>query len=237
MLSWLYPGVCELCGQRSETSLCPDCRTALPRLPRPICLYCGAPLKAAPTDPQHCPECTDKPRSFHFARAALQETRETMQLIHQLKYHHANHLAPALAPLLAELWEQHPLLRAHADWALIPVPTERQRLFVRGYNQAEELAQALGKLIGLRVITALRRRGASRPDSQTRLSAQERLANAFTSFSALPAYARGKRTLPPHLLVVDDVLTTGATARACAKALRALPGVREVGVITLLHID
>ncbi len=237
MLSWLYPGVCELCGQRSKMSLCPECLAALPRLPRPLCLYCGSPLEAATEDPHHCPECTGKPRSFHFARAALQETPETMELIHKLKYHHANHLAPALAPLLAELWEQHPLLRAHADWALVPVPTERQRLFARGYNQAEELARALGQLMSVRVINALRRRNGSRPSSQTHLSAEERQANAFASFSALPAYARGKRLLPPHLLVVDDVLTTGATARACAKALRALPGVREVGVITLLHID
>ncbi len=236
MLSWLYPGICELCGQRSELSLCPDCLAALPRLPRPICLYCGASLAEAVSDAMHCPECSGLPRSFSFARPALEQTEETMQLIHKLKYQHANHLAPALAPVLAELWEQNPPLRAHADWVLVPVPASPQHLFSRGYNQAEELARALAKLRGLRVLPALRRRDAHR-SSQTQLSAAQRLANAFASYSPLPAYASGRRALPPHLLVVDDVFTTGATARACAHALRSLPGVEEVGVITLLRID
>ncbi len=236
MLSWLYPGICELCGQRAATSLCPACLAALARVPRPICLYCGAPLSAAATDPMHCPECRDQPRSFSFARSALMLTEQTMSLIHQLKYRHANHLAPALAPLLAELWESTPRLHARADWVLVPVPSSRQHLFSRGYNQAEELARALGRLRGLRVVNALRRQGGA-ASSQTRLSAAQRRASAFASFSALPAFAKGRRQLPPHLLVVDDVMTTGSTARACAKALRDLPGVEEVGVITLLRVD
>ncbi len=235
MLSWLYPGVCELCGERAATSLCPDCLARLPRVPRPICLYCGAALSFPTETPQTCPDCEDKPRSFHFARSALQLTEETMELVHKLKYQHASHLAPALAPLLAELWESTPALRAHEDWALVPIPTTTARLFSRGYNQAEELACALGKRLGLRVLSALRRTGGTL-SSQTRLSARQRQIRAFESFSALPVYARGRRALPPHLLVVDDVQTTGSTVRACARALRELPGVEEVGVITLLRI-
>ncbi len=236
MLSWLYPGICELCGERSDTSLCPECLAGLPRLPRPICLYCGAPLEERAADPLHCPECSGKPRSFSFARPALAQTAESMQLVHKLKYQHANHLAPALAPVLAELWEVNPILSAHRDWLLIPVPAAPQHLFTRGYNQAQELARALGRLKGLRVRDVLQRKGGSR-SSQTQLTAAQRQANAFASFSARPAYATGKRLLPPHLLVVDDVFTTGATARACARALRELPGVEKVGVITLLRID
>ncbi len=236
MLSWLYPGICELCGQRSETSLCPDCLAGLPRIPRPICLYCGAPLAAATTDPLHCPECSGKPRSFSFARPALLLTEETLGLVHKLKYQHANHLAPALAPILAELWEQNPRLRAHGDWVLVPVPTAPARLFGRGYNQAEELALALARLKKLRVLSLLQRRGDAF-DTQTHLSAAQRQAHAFEAFSVKAEYTSGRRSAPPHLLVVDDVFTTGATARACARALRALPGVQEVGVITLLRID
>ncbi len=236
MLSWLYPGICELCGERSETSLCPACLARLPRVPRPICLYCGAPQNEVPADPMHCPECSGKLRSFDFARPALMRTQETMQLIHRLKYGHANDLAVALAPVLHELWEQNACLRAHDDWVLVPVPSAPQHLFSRGYNQAEELACALARLRGLRVLNALRRREGTR-SSQTQLSAAQRLANAMASFSALPACAQGKRKLPPHLLLVDDVFTTGATARACARALRNCPGVEVVGVLTLLHID
>ncbi len=236
MLSWLYPGICELCGQRSKNTLCPDCLATLPRLPRPICLYCGSPVNGAQTDPQHCPECENKPRSFSFARPALVQTAVTMQLIHKLKYHHANHLATALAPVLAEQWELNPALRAHNDWALVPVPAAPRHLFTRGYNQAEELAHALSKLKRLRVINALQRRESTR-SSQTKLSASQRQANAFESYSARLIYTRGLRRLPPHLLVVDDVFTTGSTARACAHALHQLPGVEEVGVLTVLRID
>ncbi len=236
MLSWLYPGVCELCGERAETSLCPTCLAGLPRLPRPMCLYCGAPLAEVPEDPMRCPACCDKPRSFHFARSALMLTEQTLRLIHQLKYHGATHLAPALAPLLAELTELHPALRAHADWALVPVPTAAGRLFARGYNQAEELAHALARLTGFRVISALHRKSLSVP-SQTRLSARQRQKYAFEAYGARAVFARGRCKLPPHLLLVDDVFTTGATARACARALRKLPGVKEVGVITLLRVD
>ncbi len=166
MLSWLYPDVCECCGERAENSLCPACQALLPRLPRPICLYCGAPVAAAQADAMRCPECSSKPRSFDFARAALMRTPETMQLVHGLKYHRANYLAPALAPLLVELWEQHPPLREQKDWGLVPVPVTKGRLFARGYNQAEELALALGKLRRLSLFPALQRLG-SPAGSQT----------------------------------------------------------------------
>ncbi len=235
MLSWLYPGICELCGQRSENSLCPDCLASLPRIPRPICLYCGAARVTMTADPMHCPECLGKPRSFSFARSALLHTPETRQLIHQLKYQHANHLAVALAPLLAELWETTPALRAHSDWVLVPVPAARQHLFERGYNQAEELARALGNIKGLPVQSPLHRKGPGCA-SQTQLSAAQRQARAFDAFRVHAGRAH-RRHLSPHLLLVDDVFTTGATARACARALSELPGVQEVGVLTLLRVD
>ncbi len=236
MLSWLFPGICELCGEASEASLCPACLAKLPRVPRPICLYCGAPLRQAAEEPFSCPECKGKPRHFDFARPALEGNEMTLPLVRRLKYHRANHLAPALAPLLAELWEQTPALRAQADWALVPVPVPPARLFARGYNQAEELARALGRLRGLPVVNALCRRGRGQ-ESQTHFSAQQRQQNAFAAYRAQSPFARGRQSLPPHVLLVDDVFTTGATARACARALRSLPGVETVGVLTLLRIS
>ncbi len=235
MLSWLYPGICELCGEAAELSLCPGCLAKLPRPPRPICLYCGATLQAAADDPYHCPECRGRPRSFDFSRQALVGDERTLPLIRRLKYRRGIDLAPALAPLLAGLWEQTPALRAHADWALVPVPVPPARLFARGYNQAAELARALGKLRGLRVVEALCRLGSGQ-ESQTHLSAQQRQENAFAAYRAARAYARGRKSLPPHVLLVDDVYTTGATARACARALKSLPGVAEVGVLSVLRI-
>lgn len=234
MFRWLYPTICELCGEASETALCPDCLAALPRVPRPVCLYCGAPVAGGQRDPHHCDACSGKPRSFAFARSALQRTETAMRLVHALKYHKASYLARALAPALAALWETTPGLRACTDWALVPVPATRRRLYGLGYNHAGELAAALGKLTGLPVVAALRRRETS-SGSQTRLSATQRMHNAMQIYTIAPAYADGRRTLPARLLVVDDVYTTGATARACAKILRSCPGVGTVGVLTLVR--
>jgi predicted amidophosphoribosyltransferase len=107
-------------------------------------------------------------------------------------------------------------------------PTHQQQ---RGYNQAGELARELGKMLSLKVVQVLQRHE-TEFNSQTRLSVRQRLLNAYRSFSALPAYKSGKRPLPPSILLVDDVYTTGSTARACARALRHLPGVKAVAVLT-----
>lgn len=236
MLHWLFPGICRLCGATCSVSLCERCLAALPRVPRPLCLYCGAPVAGEQTDPYHCASCARAARPFAFARSAMAETEQSMSLIHDLKYHHDLHLAVSLAPLLAELWDTTPQLRERQDWTLIPVPITHTRLMQRGYNQAYELARALSRLRGgLPLLEPLEHRDTG-VLSQTRLNAARRRRNARQAYHALPAYTRPHATpLPPHLLLVDDVYTTGSTARACAAALTALPGVETVGVLTLLR--
>lgn len=157
-----------------------------------------------------------------------------MELIYALKYHRANHLAGALAPLLAEQWEITPELRAHRDWILVPVPVERGRLFTRGYNQAEELARALGRLRALPVRQLLLRR-ATGHSSQTRLSARARMANARRAYGLLPRREKQGVAGAANILLIDDVYTTGATVSACAACLRRLADVRRIGVLTLLR--
>lgn len=234
MLRWLYPITCELCRETSSRALCPACLAALQRVPRPICLYCGSCTAGEQTDPYRCAACSGSPRCFDFARSALIRTESVMQLIRKLKYHRASYLASALSPALAELWQTTPELRTYTDAALVPVPITRTRLFGLGYNHAEELATSLGKLADLPVLTVLCRRE-SDGGSQTGFSAAARMRHAEAIYTAAPAYARGHRTLPARLLVIDDVYTTGATARACAAVLKRLPGVRSVGVLTVVR--
>lgn len=234
MLDWLYPNTCEFCGELSDSTICPDCLGAMERVPRPICLYCGAPTYGLAESGDRCRACRSFPRDYDFARAALLRTPRAMDLVHAFKYGRAGHLCRALAPLLADLWEHTPQLSSCRDWGLVPVPILRPRLFGRGYNQAEELAASLARLRGLRMLQPLFRVDTGQI-SQTRLSAQERQRNARRAYQLTPRWREGKEAPPPNLLLIDDVYTTGATARACAARLRTLPGVKQIGVLTLVR--
>lgn len=236
MLSWLFPSTCELCGETADMTICPDCLQKLPRIPAPICLHCGAPTAGQQTDPDRCEDCAGCARPFALARQALRQTDEVMQLIYAFKYHKAIHLAQPLAELLNELWEKTPHLCERTDWVLVPVPVTHSKLYTRGFNQAGELARALGRLRRLRVENLLIRRETG-VVSQTRLTASARRLNAMRAYRLKrPGLFARRRIYPARLVLVDDVFTTGATARACATQLKKLPGVKEVVVLSLVRI-
>jgi ComF family protein len=236
MLNWLYPITCQLCGEAAEASLCEACLQTLPRVPRPICLYCGAPVAGEQIDAYHCPACAGKLRPFELARSALLTDDRVMPLIHELKYHRGIHLAAAFTPLLHQLWEETPELVHYHQAALVPVPISPLHLRKRGYNQAEEIALPLAKSLGLKLIQPLVRQDTG-IESQTYLSASARMKNALAAYAAKKEYQEGRRVLPDKLVLIDDVYTTGATVRACAAALKKLPGVQKVAVITLLRVS
>lgn len=236
MLSWLFPATCELCGESAGQSVCPECLARLQRIPAPICLHCGAPTAGQQTDPGRCENCAGQPRAFSLARQALRQTDEAMQLIHCFKYHRGIHLARPLALLLNELWEKTPRLLEHKDWVLVPVPVTPGKLYTRGYNQAGELARQLARLRHLRMMELLIRRDTG-VLSQTRLTASARRLNAMRAYRCKrPALCLRAPVYPARIVLVDDVFTTGSTARACAIQLRKLPGVREVAVLSLVRI-
>lgn len=146
------------------------------------------------------------------------------------------YLAAPLAELLNELWEKTPRLNAHRDWVLVPVPVTISKLYTRGFNQAEELARALSRLRKLRTMNLLVRRETG-VLSQTRLTKNARRLNAMRAYRAKRAgWFFPRKTYPPYMVLVDDVFTTGSTARACAAQLRKLPGVREVVSLSLVRI-
>lgn len=235
MLDWIYPSVCELCGNTCEDNLCPDCVASLPRIEGPICLYCGSPRGGTRQAPYYCSECNARPRTFDLARAALARTRATFSLLHRLKYEKANYLASPLASILCEIWDTLPesMCNFSGDFAVVPVPAGRSHTFFRGYNQAEELARAFGRHRDLPVYTPLVRHSI-KTGSQTFLSAGERWRNALASYAPQGHWASGRRQLPENIILIDDVYTTGSTIRACARILKTM-GASHVFALTLLR--
>jgi ComF family protein len=149
-------------------------------------------------------------------------TGKLKELIHLFKYSGKDYLAPVLANLMAE---QRSNLPFRID-ALIAVPMPFPREFARGYNQSKLLADVLGREWNLPVVRGGIRRCWNR--SQTNLSRMDRLHNAAKGF----AVPRNKALGFQRILLIDDVLTTGATLEVCARLLKA-SGVKTVAALTL----
>jgi ComF family protein len=227
-LDLVFPAVCPVCraslGAGRRDPLCGPCWLALPRLGPPCCDRCGTALGALDPPDRVCARCAIDPPGWDWARAGAAYEGPVRDAIHAFKFEGKPALARPLAALLVEQW---PGITAGAD-ALVPVPLARGRQRERGFNQAGLLAERLGAALGVPVRSRwLGRVRATAPQSD--LGAAERRANVRGAFAASTA-AAGR-----HLIVVDDVLTTGATAAECARALRAA-GARRVGVLTVARV-
>ncbi len=214
LLDLCFPPDCLLCGLPARGARsCAACRADLPWIRRG-CPICARPLAAAGT--AVCPGCA--PGSLDGSFAALVYEYPVSALIAQLKYAGRTDLGRCLGELLADSLASAGSARP-AD-CIVPVPLHPARERERGYNQAEEIAAPIARRLGLSIGARLCRRLVNTP-RQTGLSAAQRAHNLAGAFSA-------SRTVSgARIAVVDDVLTTGATARALASALRCA-GAREV---------
>jgi competence protein ComFC len=212
----IYPEVCQLCGNAratpSESFVCNACRSAVRYIEPPFCSHCGLPFQGAITDAFECAQCKEMQWAFSFARSAVIARDEVLEVIHRYKYKRAMWFEPLLAEWLIS--RAGPELRpGNWDW-LVPVPLHRTKQREREFNQAERLAWRLSRATGIGVNKRwLRRVLPTR--TQTLLSREERMLNVQNAFAL-----RSKDGLKDQRLVlVDDVLTTGATTSACARTL------------------
>jgi ComF family protein len=206
--------------------VCRRCRASLRPPPEPTCPRCGAPRLATGRDMgRSCGECTAWPAALRAARSACILQPPADRLVHQLKYRGWRALAVPLGTAMAAL--QLPLDVAEEAGFVIPVPTTKKRRRERGYNQAELLAAAFARCTGRRLLCALRRGG--RATTQTVLQPAARGANVAGAFSVEAGFEHLLQDA--HLILADDVLTTGATAAECARTLAAA-GARCVTLIT-----
>ena len=235
-LDLLYPPVCAGCSAPLEKggALCGVCNGDLPRLEAPFCQCCGEAFEGQIDSAATCPRCLEEQPAYDFARPALKRSKEALELIHRFKYLREIHLAADLGRIASEAFEDKRLTDALRDgWPLVPVPLHQSRQRKRHFNQAAELARAIGRERGLPVPPLLKRIRFT--GSQTKLTREQRRKNLSGAFELTK---RGRRWLEQHepmgVVLVDDVLTTGATVEACAKVLHQA-GVDQVAVVTVMR--
>jgi len=229
-LSFVYPEVCQICGDErataSEGFVCPPCWRQVRFIRPPFCERCGLPFEGDITTTFECTNCREMELHFTSARSAVAARGVVLDVIHRYKYQRAMWFEMFLADLLIR--EAAPELRKEKwDW-IVPVPLHPAKHREREFNQAEQLAHHLSRATGIPVNTRLIHR--IRPtQTQTRLARPERAANVKNAF------ALRNRKLPlrgDRIVVLDDVFTTGATTSACARVLQAA-GAGEVCVWTV----
>ncbi len=221
---FLLPNACVACdgavaGADPDAVVCGICRSRLRRVVGG-CPRCQAPMP--PVGP--CRFCAEWPPELTWARSAVWLTDEAREIVHHFKYQGLRALGTLAAGYIART------VGRPAGALLVPVPLDRRRARVRGFNQAQVIADALAAAWRLPVGASVLWR-ARAAVSQTALAPQERLQNVAAAFRARPAPPpRGEGAESP-IILVDDVVTTGATARAAASALGS-QGWRRIGVVS-----
>jgi ComF family protein len=221
----LFPPCCAACQVRLSApaaySLCRDCLESVRFIESPVCTVCGHPFHGPPGTDHTCGQCIKNPPSFDTARSLFQYHGSVRNLIHRIKYNDDGYALRALASLAIE----HVSLDYLKPDIIIPVPLHSKRLRKRGFNQSLRLAGAIFPHIPSG-IDILARTLNTKP--QTELSMKERHRNVRNAFETASPLPEGVKTI----LLLDDVYTTGATVRACAKTLKRA-GARKVHVFTV----
>jgi ComF family protein len=220
LLDALFPRTCPLCGKPSDREgrlLCWECFASLPfrTQERAHCVRCGKTPEGAVGENYLCDACMRHPPVFDAARSALPFKGTARKLVHELKYKKGTWLRRDLADVLLGCVEAN--FDAGIFDLVVPSPLHSARFQLRGFNQSEFLAEALARRLRIPCGNDLVARIRNTP-SQTRMkTAAERRENVKGAFEARrPELVRGRT-----LLVVDDVMTTGATLNEIAKALKA----------------
>ena len=226
----VLPPRCPGCGTMvaDPGAVCPSCWGGIDFITAPMCACCGLPFAYETGPAAVCGDCARQPPLFGRARSVMTYTDASRRFVLAFKHADRTDAAPAWGTWLARAGRD---LLAEAD-LIVPVPLHRRRLISRRYNQAALLAQALGRETGLPVaVDALMR---TRPTpSQGRMSRSQRARNVAGAFKVRP---RQESTVKDaRIVLVDDVMTTGATLTACIRALLTA-GAANADALTLARV-
>jgi ComF family protein len=224
MLDFALPARCAGCGAIVDEahSFCADCWKQVEFLGDGGCSSCGLPLEA--TDAELCGVCISKPPRIQRTRSAVAYGDLSRSIALRLKYGRKVALARTMARYMA------PLVRTDGDPILVPVPLHRSRLWQRGFNQSALVARELAKATGFRSEPRILRR-VKRTPALKGMSPRQRRRTVAGAFSVDASVDLQGRTV----VLVDDVLTTGSTANACARALKRA-GAERVELISWARV-
>ena len=228
ILDFLLPPRCPLCKTQVMTQgyLCGGCWARVRFYAGAHCACCGLPFPYEVGEGAQCGRCLEKQQDFDKARFLVAYESGARELILKFKHGDATHLS-----MLFACWthQRQPSLIESSD-LIAPVPLHPLRLLSRKYNQAALFAQALGAIAGRKkVCNRLLRRTRNTPPQENK-TREQRYENIRGSFQVPKAQVG--RLKGAHVLLVDDVMTSGATANGCAQALKQA-GARKVSVLTI----
>jgi ComF family protein len=225
----LYPPACLLCrlplpdGGGAASLLCEPCRRRIPRIDPPVCHRCGLGLRGAFDAHLLCSACQTRPLAFDLARCPWWYDGAAQEAIRQFKYSRRWRIGQWLAHEMTSI--AHSVLPLEDIDEVVPVPLHWLKRRLRGFHPPAYLAASVARLLDKPYLpSALRRTRWTR--TQTVLRGRERFRNVEQAFQARRGLV-AERTV----LLVDDVLTSGATADACARVLKAA-GARRVFLLT-----
>jgi ComF family protein len=229
LLDIVLPPLCVTCRQPvlHAGGLCGPCWANLPTLPAECCERCAIPLPTAHRTERLCLSCIAAPPSFDWARAPFAYAGTARETVLRFK-HGAEHLCAVMAPAMVRAGG--PLLAS--DPVLIPVPLHRLRLISRGFNQSAALARRIARSSKAPLLLdgLLRVRHTTKTHHAGRRQRAEMMRGAFAVSSHAAARIAGR-----DVVLVDDVLTTGATAGEAARMLKAA-GAATVGVLAYARV-
>jgi len=225
----LFPSLCLSCGQilpeRGGHPFCPDCYSGIRFITAPLCPVCGIPYPAEESPDHTCGDCLQNKRNIGTARSLGIYKSVLLDAIHAFKYGGNLALGESLGRLMAD--HDYPSFRIDDYSLIVPVPLHPRRLRQRGFNQSVILAREIARRHGIAMEFRTLRRVVD-TESQAGLKKEERRSNIRKAFGMSdPDRVSGK-----HVLLVDDVYTTGSTLGECARTLLK-GGAESVGALTL----